>query len=131
MGGTERTLAGLVDDDFARLGIELIDDVVTALAANQDSSHRAGIADALVAAAADDLRRRTIGQIRAVALARVDHHHAALARCLEHAPAWRDHALQWGDIVAECFAEAAPLDEVALHIDDDQRRRLRIELELV
>ena len=31
------------------------------------------------------------------------------------------------DIVAEALAEAARLDEVALHVDDDQRGRLGIE----
>ena len=34
-------------------------------------------------------------------------------------------------VVAERFAEAARLDEVALHVDDDQRGGARIELELV
>jgi hypothetical protein len=40
---------------------------------------------------------------------------------VEHAPARRDHRLQRRDVVAERLAEAARLDEVALHVDDDER----------
>src|SRR5581483_7884158 len=45
LGGVERALAGLVDHDFAVERIELGDDVVTGLAANEDAAHRPGIAD--------------------------------------------------------------------------------------
>jgi hypothetical protein len=78
-------------------------------------------------AAAHDLGRRAVCEIRAVALASVDHHHPDGARRIEHALARGDHRLQWGNVVAERFAETSRLDEIALHVDDDQRRRRQIE----
>ena len=57
--------------------------------------------------------------------ARVDHQHALRARRVEHALARRDDRLQRRDVVAERFAEAAGLDEVALHVDDEERGRCR------
>jgi hypothetical protein len=104
---------------------------VAALAAHEQTPHRAGIADPRRAAAARDLRRRAVAEVGGVALAGVDHHHPHRARDVEHAPARRDHRLQRRDIVAERLAEAAGLDEVALHVDDDERRRLRVEVEFV
>jgi len=70
-------------------------------------------------------------EIGAVALARMDDHHLAGTGGVEHAPARPDHVLQRRDVVAERLAEPTRLDEVALHVDDDQRRRAWIELELV
>ena len=42
----ERTLARLVDDRFARQRREIVDDVMSRLAADEDASHRPGLADA-------------------------------------------------------------------------------------
>ena len=47
---------------------------------------------------------------------------AASTRC-SGGMTWRS----WLDIVAEALAEAARLDEVALHVDDQQRGVLRLE----
>jgi hypothetical protein len=82
-------------------------DVVAALAADQDASHRTRIADALGAASAHDLRRRAIGEVGTVTFARVDHQHARAPRRVEHALARSDDGLQRRDVVAERFAEAA------------------------
>src|SRR5207253_8391980 len=110
-------------DDFARFGVKLRHNVVTALAADQDPSHRPGIADTLLAAAAHDLARRAIGEVRTVAFACVNHHHAAPARGLEHTLAGCDDRLQRCDVVAERLAEATRLDEIPLHVYDDERGR--------
>ena len=45
----------------------------------------------------------------------------ALPRSGQHLPAWRDRRLQPRHVVAERRAEAAGLQEVALHVDDDER----------
>ena len=42
-----------------------------------------------------------------------------------------DRSAQLRDVVAEHFAEAAGLEEVALHVDDQQRRAFGVELELI
>jgi hypothetical protein len=83
------------------------------------------------ASSAHDLGRRAVREIGAVPLARVDHQHAGAPRGVEHALAGRDDGLQRRDIVAERFAEAARLHEIALHVDDEERRRVRLEGELV
>ncbi len=50
------------------------------------------------------------------------HLHAARTEQGEQALHGGDSRLKSRHIVAEAFAEAAALDEVALHVDDDQRR---------
>ena len=55
----------------------------------------------------------------------------ARARRVEHALGRRDGAPQQRHVVAERLAEATRIDEVALHVDDDQRRRVRLECELI
>jgi hypothetical protein len=46
-------------------------------------------------------------------------------------PLVRDRFAEEGNVVAERFAEAARIDEIALHVDDDERAGARIEFELV
>ena len=53
LGGVERALARLVDDDLALDRGELVDDVVAVLAADQDAAVLAGVADALATARRD------------------------------------------------------------------------------
>ncbi len=84
IGFAEGALAGLVDHRLALGRIELGNDVVTRFAAHEDAAHGALVADALGRRAALDLGGRRIGQIRAVALAGVNHQHAGRARGLEH-----------------------------------------------
>ncbi len=52
-----------------------------------------------------------------------------LAGFLEYPLQGLTAAKQQRSVIAEHFAEAARQDEVALHVDDDERRGLRIELE--
>ena len=66
-----------------------------------------------------------------MAFAGVDHQHPRLARRLQHPPGRGDGRLQRRDVVAQRLAESARHDEIALHVDDQQRRGLRIELEFV
>ena len=124
-------LPGLSTTTSPARGCELRHDLVAVLAAHQHPPHRARIADALAPRPRTIFVGGQIGEIRAVAFARVDDHHAHAARRLEHAPARRDHRLQRRDVVAERLAEAAGLDEIALHVDDDQRRGRQIEREFV
>ena len=75
-GGVERALARLVDHDLAVERIQLGNDVVAGLAANENAPHRPGIADAQRRRAALDLGRRRIRQIGQMALAGVHDQHA-------------------------------------------------------
>jgi hypothetical protein len=61
----------------------------------------------------------------------MDHQHTHAPRRVEHALAWRNDCLQRRDVVAESFAEPAGLDEIALHVDDEECRGSGIERELV
>ena len=54
-------------------------------------------------------------------------HHGFVAAHREQLGYDRDDAFQARHVVAERIAEAAPLDEVALHVDDHERRRGRVE----
>ena len=129
--GVERALARLVHDRLARSRLEAVHDVVAVLAAHQDAPHRPRIADAVVQLAAGLLRRRQVAQVGAVALTGVDDEHPELAGRLQHALGGRDGGTQQRDVVAQRLAEATGIDEVALHVDHQQRGRLQIELELV
>jgi hypothetical protein len=64
-------------------------------------------------------------------LAGVDHEEPRLPRVLQHWPRRRNRAAQLADIVTERFAEAAGLEKIALHVDDDERRSRRLEGEFV
>ena len=77
---------------------------------------------AVSSAAAGELGRRAVGQVGPVALARVDDRHAGVARGGEHAPAAarRRVASSETSLPSSC-AEAARLEEVALHVDDHER----------
>src|SRR6185436_16488732 len=131
VGGVEGALAGLVDYRLARRRLELVDDVVAVFAPHQDAPHRSGVADAVLQPAAQLLARGQVGKVRAVPLARMDHEHPAAARRVEYLARGRDRFAQQRDVVAERLAEAARVDEVALHVDDDQCSACRLELELV
>ena len=76
-----------------------------------------------VEAAAGELGGRAVGEVGAVALARVDDEHAGRARGGEHGlAAARRRAASRRHVVAEQLAEAARLEEVALHVDDHAAR---------
>ena len=121
-------LARLVDHRFTLDGIQLVDDVVALLAADQDAAHRTVLADEGLAAAGQ-FRRRTVGQVRSVAFAGVDHEHADVAGTVEHVLDGLDGGKQQRGVVAQRFTKAAGQHEIALHVDDEQRRAVDIEVQ--
>jgi hypothetical protein len=122
LGGVEGTLARLDDDRFARAWGKLRHDVVAGLTVDQDAAHRARIPDPQRRPASLALGRRAVGEIGAVAFARVDDANTVPSRPREQVAHGRDDRGQATHVVAERFAEAAALDEIALHVDHDQRR---------
>jgi len=131
IGGIEGALAWLVDHRFPRLRIEVLHDVVTGLASNQDPAHGTAIADARLQAAARFFRRRTVGEIGPVPFASVHDQEPALARSPQHAAGRRHRAAQPGHVVSERLPEAAGVDEIALEVDQEERGRPRLERERV
>jgi hypothetical protein len=71
VGRVERAFAGLVNHRFAVGWIKFGNDVVSGFAPNQNSSHRAGIADGGRAATANFFRGRQTAEIGTVSFARV------------------------------------------------------------
>jgi hypothetical protein len=104
---------------------------VAVLAADQNAAHGSLIADAGRQMPAGEFGRRAVGQIRAVPLTGMDDEHVGGSAGLEDAPGGLDDCAQQRNVVAERFAETTRIDEVALHVDDDQRRRARLERELI
>ena len=86
------------------------------------------VADAQARVAAIALGRRAIGQVGPVRLAGVDHQAAGVAPGLEQACIAGTMASSSETSLPRRLAEAAGLDEVALHVDEDQGgfRRARI-----
>ena len=64
-----------------------------------------------------------------MAFARVDHRQTRRPRAVDQPGDRRHDGLQGPDVITQRGAEAAILDEVALHVDDDQRRARRVEVE--
>ena len=131
VGGVERAFAWLVDDRLAGLRIKLGNDVVAGLAAHQNAAHWAGVADGRGAAAANFLGRRQIGEVGSMTLARMENRKAGGAPRREKLLVWFDGAPQLRNVIAEHFAEAARLEKIALHVDDQERAMLWRERELV
>src|SRR6185295_11415780 len=131
VGGVERALPGLVDDRFTSDRIDLVDDVMTVLTANEQASHRANVADVDLRPATLVFRGRQVGQVGPVALARMDDEQAGGAAGLEDPLGGGKRLEQERGVVSERLAEAARVHEVSLEIDHDQCGRLRIELEFV
>lgn len=129
IGGVERALARLVDHGLARNGIKRVDDVVAGFALNENAAHRARIANTFGRRAALDFGRRRVVHVRRVAFARVNDQHAGAARGLQHCLARRHGRVEQGHVIAERLAEAARLQKVALHVDDDERAALKIDVD--
>ena len=85
------------------------------------------VADAERRIAAVALGRRAVGKVGPVAFHGVDHRQAGGAKPLDQPLHRRHDRRDAADVVAEAGAEAAGLGEVALHVDDDQRHRFRLE----
>ncbi len=126
----ERALAGLVDHRLARRRGQFRHDLGAGLARDQHPPHRALVADAQGGVAPGTLEGRTIGEVRAVAFARMDHGPAGSAEPRDQ-PGHHGHdGAKRRDVVAERRAEPARLDEVALHVDDDERGPRGIDLQV-
>ena len=121
IGGVERALAGLVDDRLAGLRVKLRNDVVTGLAAHQNAAHRPGVADRGRAAAAYFLGRRQIEEVGPMALTRMERRKTGGAPGRQQPTVRFDRPAQLRDVVAEHFAEAAGLEKIPLHVDNQQR----------
>ena len=75
----ESAIAGLVDHQLAGPGLQLVDEVVAVLAAQQQASKRALRADWRArGAAALELGRRAIGEVGQMSFARVRHIHSLM-----------------------------------------------------
>src|SRR5258706_1441953 len=130
-GGVEGPLAGLEDDGLTRQRRQVRHDVIARLAVDQDAAHGPGVADAHRRASAAALGGRTVGEIGAMSLARVQHAEAVGPTPGEELPHRGHDGGEPAHVVAEGLPEAAPLDEVALHVDDDQGRRRGLEGERI
>ena len=102
-------------------GLQLGDDVVPCCATDEDPAHRPGIANARVEPAALVFGAIQVGQIRPVALAGMDDPHARRPKGRQHGSDRRDGVTQERHVVTQSGAEAAGLQEIALHVDNDQR----------
>ena len=129
--GEEGALARLVDHRLAGLRVELLDDVVAVLTADENAPHWTRIADARGEPAPRLLGGRAVAEIGAMALASVDDQQPALAGRLEHPLGVRHGAAEKRDVVAEGFAEAARIHEVTLEIDHQEGGGRCFELVLV
>jgi hypothetical protein len=114
-------LARFVDHRFARERVKFRNDVVASLTADQNAAHRTEISDGRFAASTDFLGGWQIGQIGAVPFAGVDDRQICLAPAFEQTAIRIDRAAELGDIVAEHFPKPARLEEVTLHVDDEER----------
>jgi hypothetical protein len=74
-----------------------------------------------------DLQRRGVGEIRTVALTRMDHQHVGFASCGEQRAAGSNRALQPRDVVTQSGTEPPRLEKVPLHVDDDDRGTVEID----
>src|SRR5450830_515916 len=128
VGGVERALAGFVDHQLPIVWRQQRQDLVARFAAHQNAAHRTFIANTQRGIASLEFGRRTVGQIRQMRFARVHHQHAVFARQRQQFRYRRDDGRQRPHIIAEHAAEAAFLDEIALHVDHHQRRAAAVEL---
>lgn len=127
-GVPERALAGLIDDNLARKRLELVHYVVAVLAADEQPAHLAAVADDELVlrvlrrgGLADDLARGAVGEVWQVALASVKDGEAGGSARLEELAGGLDGCLHGRQVPALDLAEAVLEEEVALHVDDEQR----------
>src|SRR5271170_766815 len=66
-----------------------------------------------------------------MAFAGMDHRQSGGARSLQEKAGWCDGLAQQRNIVAKHGAKAARLEEVSLHVDNDQAGARRIEIEVI
>ena len=128
VGGVERALARLVDDQLAVDRGDLGDDLPARLAAHQDPPARAVVADARAdVLRAPQLVRRAVGQVGPVALAGVDDQPAGGAHRGEHLGRRLEPGAGQVEVVAHGVDVAARPAEVDLPVDADQRGVRRVD----
>ena len=126
IGGAERSLARLVDDRLARERPKLVDYLPARFAANEHLAAGARVADA----GADPLRPPAlvggqIGEIGAMALARMDDVVALRPRCFEQRADRLDRRPGQRNVVSHRVDITALAAEIGLHVDDDDGGVLR------
>ena len=132
VGGAERSLAGLVDDGFARQRRKIGNDLPAGLAAHQHAAARAGVADT-----GADLPRAPllvggqVGEIGPMSLAGVDDVKALLAHHREQLLDRLDRRAGQRQVIAHLVDIAADAAEIGLHVDDDERGVLRAQIAII
>ena len=122
LGPREGAVGGLVDDRLARLGGDRIDDGEARLAAHEKAAERPDLAD-LQEAGLDQrgAMRRQVGKVGTVALPRVDDGEAGAPRGRQEASRLGHRRADAAEVVAHGGEVAVIVDEVALHVDEDER----------
>ena len=131
VGREEGALAWLVNHRLRGHRVELGNDVVPGLAANENAAHRPSIADARLAATTNLLGRRQVTEVGTMALARVHHRQRLRAPPRQQLPIGFDDPAQLRHIVAQHLAKAARFEEITLHVDEEERAAPRGELEWI
>ena len=116
----EGTLARFVDHWLRRQRVELRNNVLARLAANQNAAHGARIANGLRTVAPHLFGGRQVTQIGAVSFPSVQHHQARTSPSGEQLLVRLNGAAQLRDIIAEHFTKPTGLQEIPLHVDDQQ-----------
>src|SRR5262249_23142275 len=104
IGGERRAFARFINDWFVRQRREIRNDVASGLPADQDSTHRADIANTSFAAAADLLGRRQVGQIRTMTFSRVYDLKPGGAAGRQQLAVRPDRATQLRNVIAQYLA---------------------------
>lgn len=129
IGGAEGAFAGFVDNDFARQWCQFFDDFPARFATHQNLAARARVANA----GTDALRAPAfvgwqVTEVRAVAFSGMNNgeaerpHHRQ--QCLDRL----DGRTGQRKVVTNAVDVAADATEVGLHVDDDQRGVVRMQL---
>src|SRR5712675_705385 len=137
VGLAECALTGFVDNRLPGCRIKLRNDVVAGFASHKNPTHRASSPDPQRWIATLDLQARRVGQIRAMALARMDNRDPGLPCCRQYCPAGLPRRAQQRNVIAKGGTKPSRLKKIALHIDDEEcsmvefnrhRRRLRVKI---
>ena len=122
LGPREGAVGGLVDDRLARRGGDRIDDGEARFAAHEKAAERPDLAD-LQEAGLDQrgAMRRQVGKVGPVALPRVDDGEAGAPRGRQEASRLGHRRADAAEVVAHGGEVAVIVDEVALHVDEDER----------
>ncbi|MOA34238.1 hypothetical protein D3C78_1555990 [compost metagenome] len=96
---------------------------------HQDPAHGALLPDETLAAA-DQLGRQTVGQIRTMTFTCMNDQHAFGSSRIQHLAAGFDGPAHEGNIVTEGMTKSIRFDEITLHVDHDEGGGCRVEGEI-